>query len=103
MRNPVFLAGLAIIFGALTILLLFGDGGTIAGMSSDNFARLAQLTAILLLVSGGVVASRAGPRTHLKSALFWIAVCAALVVGYQMFHADEGSLNIAPSSNAQNV
>ncbi|ODN69272.1 hypothetical protein [Methylobrevis pamukkalensis] len=58
MRKPFLIVGIAILVTALGILLLSGGDRPIAGVDPDDFARLAQLSAILLLAGSALVYSR---------------------------------------------
>ncbi|HUG61925.1 MAG TPA: hypothetical protein VMP03_08770 [Methylomirabilota bacterium] len=87
MRNTVYILAFAILGTALAALLLFGgDGGSIAGMDPDRFARLAGLGALAVLIGSGILASsRSGLSPRLWHVAAWLAVLVALMLGYQWF------------------
>jgi aspartyl protease family protein len=84
-----------IVIGALALtvvaLALRHQQGTIAGLDLDQFARIAYLVALFVLV-GGVgfffFQSRAGEL--LRALLFWVAVFALLALGYSYRYELEG-------------
>ncbi len=98
-KSPSLLAfGLAIIAIALTALLIWGEEPTIAGLAPDDFARLAQLSAILLLVGSSLVYFRTSARGHMRSALIWTAIAAVLVIGYLAFREEPAVDSLVPAS-----
>ena len=85
MGQTVFYLGLAIIVTALIALLLFADGGSVAGMDPSRFASLASLAAVALLVGSGLLHGRHRANMRLWHAAVWLAVLVALMAGYQAF------------------
>jgi aspartyl protease family protein len=85
MRNTVYILAFAILGTALVLLMLFGDSGPIAGIEPDRFGRLAQLTALALVIGAGLVATRGRLSPKLWHVAVWLALLAALMFGYQAF------------------
>lgn len=83
MRNPFLIAGLAILATATLVLVFFGDSGSIVGLAPDDFAQVAQLSAIALLVGSALLLSRHRINMRLWHAAAWLAVLVALMAGYQ--------------------
>jgi aspartyl protease family protein len=74
---------LAVLLGAVIVLLSAGGDGWIGRLSSDDFARLSELVAIALFVSAGVLAaSRFRMGRIVSFALAWVAIVLGLVAGY---------------------
>lgn len=84
--------GLALLIAAAIVLILSHGGGGIGTLSNDEFGRMAYLVALLLMVGGGVVASRAfDAGTALRHAAAWIALLLGLVLVYS-FRSDFAGL-----------
>lgn len=80
MRSSI---GLGIIIAAIAALVLFGDHESIAGLRPDQFASVAWLIAIGLVVIGTVVPHYRGQWLRAVEALaFWAAMLLMLVVLY---------------------
>jgi aspartyl protease family protein len=76
-----------IVIGALTLtvvaLALRHQQGTIAGLDLDQFARIAYLVALFVLVGGvGFFFFKSRLGELLRALLFWVAVFAVLALGY---------------------
>lgn len=84
--TPLLLILLGLLAVTFFALLLFADNGVILGMSADSFAHLGALTALLVLFSAGMF--RRGERisSGVTSALIWIAIGLALMVGYTYYN-----------------
>ena len=68
---------------ALLLLLMRHEEGTVAGLSSDDFASLVMKIGFLVFVGGGVLALfRERFSEALVAALFWVVVALVLAVGY---------------------
>lgn len=88
MRQTVFYLGLAILVTAMLALVLFADGGSVAGLEPAKFASLASLAAVALMVGSGLLRHARTPgRLRLWHAAVWLGVLVALMAGYQAFHA----------------
>ena len=75
--------GLIILGGALVLLIFNHDSGTIAGLATDDFATIAQYSAIGALISVGILAAYRGRiKEGLKHALTWILIALGLVAVY---------------------
>jgi len=75
--------GLAILFIAAIVLLLVEDPGRRIGISSDDFAQLAQGIALLLVAGSGVLLSYRGRGSEaVKHAAGWLAFALFLLVLY---------------------
>ena len=85
MRSPVLLAGLAILVTGLAVLLLFGDGPSVAGLAPDDFASLVSLSAIALLVGAGLFAFRRPVSPRLWHVAAWLAVLVGLMAAYELW------------------
>src|SRR5438477_588134 len=67
----------------LLLLLMRHEEGTVAGLSSDDFASLVMKIGFLVFVGGGVLALfRERFSEALVAALFWVVVALVLAVGY---------------------
>ncbi len=82
MRNTLYIVALAIVVTACILLVLFSSSGSIAGLEPDQFASLAQFTAIALLVGAALVSTRHRVNLRLWHGAAWLAVLVVLVVGY---------------------
>lgn len=79
-RLPPLLTLLLLILGsALLILILRHDAGTVAGMTTDDFFRLAFLVALLIFLGIGVFASAMRPGEVFRSMAFWFMAIVVLV------------------------
>ncbi len=76
----VLLLGLGL---AMLVLLARHQQGTVAGLSTDDFASLAAKIALLVFLGGSVlVVFRHSFSEALRAALFWVVVGLVLVVAY---------------------
>jgi predicted aspartyl protease len=85
MRNTVYILAFAILGTALVLLLLFGDGPSIAGVEPGAFARFSYLGALALVIGAGLVASRGRFSARLWHVAVWLGLFVVLMVAYQMF------------------
>lgn len=76
---------------AALVLLVSHDAGTVAGLSSEAFARIAALLAILIFVGGGVAQSYRGRAFE---AVKHIATWAAMLVALVGLYAYRGELTL---------
>ncbi|MBE7185282.1 MAG: TIGR02281 family clan AA aspartic protease [Methylobacterium mesophilicum] len=74
---------MAILGGALVVLVLNNDAGNTFGMANDDFAQAAKLGAIAILVAAGLVGRRIGMGEFARNVALWLAVALVLVAGYQ--------------------
>jgi aspartyl protease family protein len=65
--------------GALLVLILRHDAGTVMGMTTHDFSRLAVLVAVLIFVGAGVFARAMRPGEILHSLAFWFMAIVVLV------------------------
>lgn len=65
--------------GAVLILVLRHDAGTVFGMTNADFSRLAVLAAVLIFVGAGVFARAMRPGEVLHSLVFWFMAIVVLV------------------------
>jgi aspartyl protease family protein len=81
MRRPPTLLTILLIFIALVVLVLMlrHDAGTILGMSTTDFSRLATLLAILVFVGVGVIVRSMRASEVLQAILFWTMAIVVLV------------------------
>jgi len=76
----VLLIGLGL---ALFVLMLRHDEGTVAGLTTDEFGSLVYKIILVVIVGAGVLAMfRDRVSQAIETALFWVVVALALVVGY---------------------
>jgi len=68
--------------GALLVLILRHDAGTVLGMSNTDFSRLAVLAAVLIFVGAGVFARAMRPGEIFHSLAFWFLAIVVLVALY---------------------
>jgi aspartyl protease family protein len=72
---------------ALLLLVVRHDEGTVAGLSTHDFASLAMKIAVLVFVGGAVLALfRDRFSEALEAALFWVVLALVLAVGYTYRH-----------------
>src|SRR5204862_2259151 len=68
---------------ALIALIVWHDGGTIAGLDTDDFASLAVKISLLVFIGSAVlVMFRHRFSEALQAALIWVVIALALVVVY---------------------
>jgi aspartyl protease family protein len=81
MRRPATLLTILLIFIALVVLVLMlrHDAGTILGMSTTDFSRLATLLAILVFVGVGVIVRSMRASEVVQAILFWTMAIVVLV------------------------
>jgi aspartyl protease family protein len=81
MRRPPTLLTILLIFIALVVLVLMlrHDAGTILGMSTTDFSRLATLLAILVFVGVGVIVRSMRASEVVQAILFWTMAIVVLV------------------------
>lgn len=77
----MYFIGIAIIVGSLLALLLTEDATTLVGLSKDNFAEIAALLAVLILVAGGGF-GRQRLGEIIRNSVMWLAIFAVCLVGY---------------------
>jgi aspartyl protease family protein len=78
---------LVLLGGALLLLVLRHDAGTIAGFETGDFASLAYKIALLIFIGGAVLALfRNRIAEAFQAALFWVVVALMLAVGYTYRH-----------------
>lgn len=65
--------------GALLILMLRHDAGTVMGMTTHDFSRIAVLVAVLIFVGAGVFTRAMRPAEILHSLAFWFMTILVLV------------------------
>jgi aspartyl protease family protein len=83
LRRPILLFLLLGLALSLALLISRHDEGTIAGLLNDDFASLVVKVAILVFMSGIVLALFRERFSHaLESALIWVVVALLLVLGY---------------------
>lgn len=71
-----------LIIGGL-VLVVSHDAGTIAGMASDDFARIVAALALLLWIGAGFFGrARFSAFKAIKQAVVWIAIALGLVLAY---------------------
>jgi len=73
------LVGLA---GILLVLMLRHDAGTVLGMRTEDFSRLAALVAVLIFVGAGLFARAMRPGEVFQSIAFWFMAIVVLVALY---------------------
>jgi hypothetical protein len=83
MRRTYLLVGIGILATACLVLVLTHGSPTVAGLPPEQFARLAQGAALLLVLGSGLVYARGRPGSRLMAAAFWLALAVALVFGYE--------------------
>src|SRR5262245_39060090 len=76
----VLLLGLAL---ALVLLIARHDAGSIAGLATDDFGRLAYHLALIVFLGGAVLMMfRERFSKALEAGLFWVVIGLVLAVGY---------------------
>ncbi|MBH0238882.1 hypothetical protein [Methylobrevis albus] len=85
MRRPALIIGMVILAAAATILVASHGSESVLGMHPEQFASLAQLGALLLVITSGFLFSARSGGGMLPAALLWGGLAAALVIGYQLF------------------
>jgi aspartyl protease family protein len=65
--------------GALLVLVLRHDAGTVLGMTTEDFSRLAVLLAVLIFVGAGVFVRTMRPGEIVHSMAFWFLAIVVLV------------------------
>jgi aspartyl protease family protein len=65
--------------GALLVLVLRHDSGTIIGMTTEDFSRLAVLLGVLIFVGAGIFTRAMRPGEILHSLAFWFMAIVVLV------------------------
>jgi aspartyl protease family protein len=83
----ILLLGLA---GALLVLILRHDAGTVMGVTTEDFSRLAILVALLIFIGAGVFARAMRPGEIFNSIAFWFMAIVVLVA----LHAFRDELSI---------
>ena len=74
---------LLILAAGLLVVVLNHDRETIAGLTTDDFATLTYLLAVLIFVAGSAFALfRSRLSEAIEATLFWLVVAALLVLGY---------------------
>lgn len=87
MRNRLMWFLLILLGGALLLLVLRHDQGTVAGLSSDDFADLVIRAVLIVFVGASVVMLfRERIVEALQAAVFWIVIAMLLAVGYTYRH-----------------
>lgn len=72
-----------ILAAAAALLVFRHEAGNIAGIPSEEFARLAYAAALLLVIGSGVIfAYRGKPGTALRHAATWLLAGTVAVAGY---------------------
>lgn len=83
MRLPslltLLLLGLA---GALLVLILRHDAGTVMGVTTEDFSRIAVLVAVLIFVGAGIFSGAMRPGEVFHSIAFWFMAIVMLVALY---------------------
>ena len=80
MRKSAYIA-LAIVAVALVALLVLGDRGSMLGLPSDDFARVAALSALVVFIGGGMF-GRGRLGEHIRAAAIWLVIALVLVALY---------------------
>jgi len=80
-RRPPLLLSLLLLglAGALLVLILRHDAGTVMGMTTEDFSRLAVLLGVLIFVGAGVMVRTMRPGEILNSLAFWSMAIVVLV------------------------
>jgi aspartyl protease family protein len=81
--TPLLWIILALLTGALLILVLTHDSGTVAGIGNDEFAGIAINAALVIALAGSTLAAfRGNMRGAFESALLWFVIIVLLMAGY---------------------
>ena len=89
-RSPTLLTILLIFIAlALIILIVRHDSGTVFGMSTTDFSRLAMLLAILAFVGVGVIVRSMRASEVIQAILFW-TMAIVVLVGLYAFRDELG-------------
>ena len=81
--SPLLWTILALLSGALLVLIWTHDSGAVAGLATDDFASLAINGALVVALAGSTLASfRGNMRGALESALLWFVIVVILMAGY---------------------
>lgn len=81
MKNPLLLLVLAVLGVSLALLLLNSGSGTTMGMDNDDFADLARLLPIALLLGASIViGSRYKASEVIRNLAIWLAILLGLIV-----------------------
>jgi aspartyl protease family protein len=72
---------IVILFGGLTVLLIFGSGGTIGGLQAGQFAGLVSLSAMGIWIGIGAFHGTA-LSVHVRNAALWAGIALALALVY---------------------
>jgi aspartyl protease family protein len=90
-RRPATLLTILLIFVALAVIILIvrHDAGTVFGMSTTDFSRLAMLLAILAFVGVGIIVRSMRASEVLQAILFW-TMAILVVVGLYAFRDELG-------------
>lgn len=82
-RSPsLFVFLLLALAGALLLLVLRHDAGTVLGMTTEDFSQLAVLAAVLVFVGAGIFTRNMRPGDILHSLAFWFMAIIVLVALY---------------------
>ncbi|WP_137129960.1 TIGR02281 family clan AA aspartic protease [Rhizobium sp. FY34] len=74
---------LIVLGGGLALLIFNHDAGQTFGLANDDFGHIVQMSAIILLLSAGVLAGRRGPAGEiLRNIAVWLIIALVLVAGY---------------------
>lgn len=81
--NGRFLLLLGILAIGLVALVATHDTGSVAGLASEDFARLVSLSALALAIGSGALLARAHVGGAIRALASWAIIILALVTGYQ--------------------
>jgi len=83
-RRPPLLLSLLLLglAGALLVLILRHDAGTVMGLTTEDFSRLAILLGVLIFVGAGVFVRSMRPGEILNALAFWSMAIVVLVALY---------------------
>ncbi len=87
MRDTVLILGLAILATGLVVLIVFGDGPSIAGLAPEGFGRLVALSALVVLIGSGLIGFRGRLSPRLWHVAVWLALFVALIAAYNFLGA----------------
>ncbi|MGN7293510.1 TIGR02281 family clan AA aspartic protease [Rhizobium sp. SAFR-030] len=78
---------LAVLGFGLALLIINNDSGQTFGLQNDDFGRLVQLSALVVLLSAGFLAGRRGRAGEvLRNIAVWLLIALVLVAGYVYRH-----------------